>query len=71
MKETAVEWLIKQMNNNDFIFDEIDIQLFDAAKEMERQQLKDCWHSSDENMRSQFSSSNYKRITFEQWLNQQ
>lgn len=32
------------------------------------EQLKDCWNASDENMRRQFSTSDYKRITFEQFL---
>lgn len=71
MKQTAVEWLIEEHFGGienctpDFR------NKIKQAKEMEIQQLKDCWYSSDENMRSQFSSSDYKRITFEQWLEKQ
>lgn len=67
-KQTSVEWFIEkiitQKNDDIFVWDSI----YEQAKEMEKQQLKDCWNASDENMRSQFSSSEYKRITFEQWL---
>lgn len=64
---TAVEFLIQQAKNKGDLF-KSDVE---QAKEIEKQQLKDCWHSSDENMRSQFSSPDYKRITFEQWLEKQ
>lgn len=30
--------------------------------------LKAAWNSSDQNMHFQFSSSAYKKITFQQWL---
>ena len=31
--------------------------------------LQAAWRSSEQNMRFQFSSSAYKNITFDQWLN--
>lgn len=65
---TAVDWLGKICNDRGYI---LMSDYFKQAKEMEKQQLKNCWDASDENMRRQFSSSEYKRITFEQWLNQQ
>ena len=30
--------------------------------------LKESWKASEQNMRSQFSSSAYKNITFEEWF---
>lgn len=32
--------------------------------------LKTAWKVSEQNMRSQFSSSAYKGVTFEQWFNE-
>jgi hypothetical protein len=40
MKQTAVEWLILEMNQTGFIFDKIDLMVFEQAKEMEKQQLQ-------------------------------
>ena len=70
MKKTAVEWLAKElyekfeMKGDGNLFDEI----CEQAKEMEIEQLKNAWESSDTNMRNQFSSSAYKAITFNQWF---
>jgi len=41
----------------------------EQAKLMYNQEDLECaWSSSEQNMRFQFSSSAYKAITFEQWL---
>lgn len=66
MKQTAVEWLIEQLKQNKFVTK----SQIHIAKEMEIEQLKNAWDSSDTNMRNQFSSSAYKAITFNQWLEQ-
>lgn len=36
--------------------------------ELEKEQLHKTWKASEQNMRSQFSSSVYKNVTFEEWL---
>lgn len=75
MKQTAVEWLVKQLEGNILWADDKAEQVVKQAKEMEKQQqgysvedLECAWNSSDQNMRFQFSSSAYKAITFKQWL---
>ncbi len=79
-KQTAVEWLIEQLEWDDSkIARVIGLkkynQVVSQAKEMEKKQqgysvedLECAWNSSDQNMRFQFSSSAYKGITFKQWL---
>ena len=48
---------------------------FKAGVEYQKEQsytekdLQAAWRSSEQNMRFQFSSSAYKNVTFEQWLN--
>lgn len=63
-KQTAVEWLVQQMNNNDFIFDEIDIQLFKQAKEMEKQQIFDAYVKRTSNCKSEKEAEQYYNETF-------
>jgi hypothetical protein len=70
MKQTAVEWLEEQYNLGNGFEKLLTIEQFEKAKEMEIEQLKNAWDSSDINMRNQFSSSAYKAITFDQWLEQ-
>ena len=36
---TAVEWLILEMNKTGFIFDKIDLMVFEQAKEMEKKYI--------------------------------
>jgi len=38
MKETAIQWLLEELNNGRHLTDE----LFKQAKEMEKQQMKDA-----------------------------
>jgi hypothetical protein len=46
MKQTAVEWLIEQLKENNMLtFDEW-TELFEQAKEMEKKQIKDAWINS-------------------------
>ena len=76
MKQTAVEWLYKNLLENPISNQDIEYNeaVFHNAKEMEKQQgysledLECAWNSSEQNMRFQFSSSAYKGITFKQWL---
>ena len=66
MKQTAVEWLINKMVQSTTMKGWIEI--FEQAKEIEKEQLEKVWKASEQNMRSQFSSSQYKNVTFEEWL---
>ena len=63
MKQTAVEFLVYQLQQNKFIT-ESQIHL---AKELEKEQLHKVWKAAEQNMRSQFSSSNYKNLTFDEY----
>jgi hypothetical protein len=46
MKQTAVEWLIEQLKENNMLtFDEW-TELFEQAKAMEKKQIKDAWINS-------------------------
>ena len=42
----------------------IDIEIY---KEIEKEQLYTVWKAAEQNMRSQFSSSNYKNLTFDEY----
>ncbi len=66
---TAVEWLFDKLHIVDKEYG-ISQYYFEQAIQMEKEQLKCAWNSSDQNMRFQFSSSAYKPITFKQWLEQ-
>lgn len=39
----------------------------EKAKELEKEQLHKVWKAAEQNMRSQFSSSNYKNLTFDEY----
>jgi hypothetical protein len=61
MKQTAVEWLIEQIQNEKYIED-ID---FEQAKEMEKEQIKDAWLNSltkgDYNSAEQYYNQTYNK----------
>ena len=65
MKQTAVEWLVNELPEADYLNQQIIIK---KAKEFEKEILFNCWKAAEQNMRSQFSSSHYKNVTFEDWL---
>jgi GTPase Era involved in 16S rRNA processing len=66
-KQTSVEFLREKLL--ELFEDNLPFELLDEAEEIEKQNLKTAWASSEQNMRFQFSSSAYKGITFEQWYN--
>jgi hypothetical protein len=41
MKETAIKWLLEELNNGSHLTD----KLIEKAKEMEKQQIIDAWES--------------------------
>ena len=49
------------------LIDEILPSLF-SQQERSEDDMRTAWNSSEQNMRFNFSSSVYKSITFEQWL---
>ena len=72
MKQTAVEWLGKELESyGDPQFCEIEWEQLDSliqqAKEMEKEQLKKVWMDAQTDQCKQFSS-NYSGITFDEYL---
>jgi hypothetical protein len=68
MKKTAVEWLEDnfgyiQSGNMSLKF------YFEQAKEMEKEQIKECWKKAQDEQRKEFSS-NYCSIKFEDYYNE-
>ena len=50
MKQTAVEWLIEQLKENNMLtFDEW-TELVEQAKEMEKEQIKEAYCMGDDNI---------------------
>jgi hypothetical protein len=74
MKQLVVEWLEEKLlelgNQYELPEDDID-ELIKKAKEIQKQQLEKVWKASEQNMRSQFSSSHYKNVTFEEYYERQ
>ena len=66
MKQTVVEWLVKEIPNTHWE-DAYWADLYEQAKELEKEQLQKVWKAAEQNMRSQFSSSAYKNITFDEY----
>ena len=61
---TAVELFKQRLIQRGIGFN---IKDFEEAKEMEKEQLQTVWKAAEQNMRSQFSSSAYKHITFDEY----
>ncbi len=69
MEQSAVEWLAKELLREHPIQTNYDV--IQQALEMEKEILFNCWKASEQNMRSQFSSSQYKNVTFEEYYERQ
>ena len=71
MEQSSVEWLVEQIETlikNGYVFNpKFEEDFIEQAKEFENEILFKCWKASEQNMRNQFSSSNYKNITFDEW----
>ena len=63
MKKTAVEWLVEQLFLNNEIFG-VSKELFEQAKAMEKEQIKDAWLNSltkgDYNSAEQYYNETFK-----------
>jgi hypothetical protein len=66
MKQSAVEWLVEELQKAEYIPKDSIIMdyVIKLSKEMEKEMLYECWKASEWNMRHQFSSSNYKNLNF-------
>jgi hypothetical protein len=64
MKQTAVEWLIEQIQNEKYIED-VD---FEQAKEMEKEQIKNAWDKRGDRIVPKYFLK--ENITGEQYYNQ-
>jgi hypothetical protein len=74
MKQTAVEWLFEQLcsqklswnkdSNGKLFIDRITSDIFQQAKEMEKEQIKNAWLNSltkgDYNSADEYYNENYK-----------
>jgi hypothetical protein len=65
MKQTAVEWLVNELNNHPAFQGQFFKEVFEQAKEIEKQQQG----YSEEDMRKAFEWG-VAHITFEEWLKQ-
>jgi hypothetical protein len=64
MKQTAVEWLIEQLKENNMLtFDEW-TELVEKAKAMEKEQIKDAWVDGVTNWDSEKEVEDYIKETF-------
>jgi hypothetical protein len=63
MKQTAVEWLAKYkgLNTKSLVFEQ--------AKELEKEQLRECYHFAQIEQQKEFSSI-YVGMSFEKWYKQ-
>jgi hypothetical protein len=65
MKQTAVEWLVTHINLGLTYEQEVIFEgLFEQAKEMEKEQIKDAWYNSltkgDYNSADEYYNETYK-----------
>jgi hypothetical protein len=70
MAQSAVEWLIeKHFGSIENCSPDFKNKI-NQAKEIEIELLEKVWKASEQNMRSQFSSSEYKNVTFKEFIEQ-
>lgn len=64
MKQTAIEWLVKQVNSDCLNSTFIRQDLIEQAKQMEKEQIKDAWLNSltkgDYNSAEQYYNQTFK-----------
>ena len=71
MKQTAVEWLASQVivfSTQEVLKTNIE-KLLEEAKEIEKKQLRECYHFSQIEQQKEFSSI-YVGMSFEKWYNE-
>jgi hypothetical protein len=60
MKQTAVEWFVEQLNNRPLFNEQFFKEVFEQAKEIEKQQIKDAYISGMYDAHSKTSIDYYK-----------
>lgn len=72
MKQTAVEWLVEKLKSQGLLIGEPDNLLaVNQAKEMEKDQIKECWNTAHQAGRFEgkgIAEENWQ--TFEQYYNE-
>jgi hypothetical protein len=67
MKQTAVEWLYEKIwKEFNFSFSN---NILEQAKELEKEQLRKCYHFAQIEQQKEFSSI-YVGMSFEKWYNE-
>ncbi|CAB5223666.1 hypothetical protein UFOVP388_8 [uncultured Caudovirales phage] len=66
--QTAIEWLVKQIEKTTYLYNEDKIAI-KQAKEMEKEQLRKCYHFAQIEQQKEFSSI-YVGMSFEKWYNE-
>jgi hypothetical protein len=61
MKQTAVEWLFDWMGRNQYFIGNDLLKAFEQAKAMEKEQIKDAWIATDNEL---------QRLAAEQYYNE-
>lgn len=69
MKQTAVEFLANELVKKGFPIEKHATDLFEQAKELEKKQLKQCYHFAQIEQQKEFSSI-YVGMSFEKWYNE-
>jgi hypothetical protein len=67
MKQTAVEFLVEQLNNGEFL----DEELIQQAKELEKEQIIDAWLSAWKDSFLEPLEDKYYQPQAEQYYNEQ
>jgi hypothetical protein len=67
MKKSAVEWLVEKLRVEfGFVFSD---NILEQAKEIEKKQLRECYHFAQIEQQKEFSSI-YIGMSFEKWYNE-
>ena len=67
MKKSAVEWLAEKLRVEfGFVFSD---NILNQAKELEKKQLRECYHFAQIEQQKEFSSI-YVGMSFEKWYNE-
>ena len=70
MKKLAVEWLTEKMENLYYVnFEKSFLEEIEQAKELEKKQLRECYHFAQIEQQKEFSSI-YVGMSFEKWYNE-
>jgi hypothetical protein len=67
MKKSAVEWLAEKLRVEfGFVFSD---NILEQAKELEKEQLRECYHFAQIEQQKEFSSI-YVGMSFDKWYNE-